>query len=169
MSQRGGALPYLGEAMASGQYKKTGKRATKRRNVTVDTRNIKDGEVRIGPKGERNVFDKKTGRWYRATKRRPLTLKSKKTTSGTVTSAKPKKRPENLGLGGGTSDKKSEAKDTSRRPTYNPGGKQTKGRTVRGKPRGVRKFRLTSPFTRSVGSRVNPGKRGSRRDKMQRR
>lgn len=155
--------------MSSIQYKKTGKRATKRKDVKKDTRDLRDGEVRIGPNGERNVYDKKTKRWYRATKRRPLTYKSKKTASGTSTSAKPKKRPENLGLGGGTSNKKPEAKDTSRRPTYNPGGKQAKGRTVRGKPRGVRKFRLTSPFTREVGSRVNPGKRGSRRDKMQRR
>lgn len=74
--------------MSSIQYKKTKKRATKRKNVKVDTRDIRDGEVRIGPKGERNVFDKKTGRWYRATKRRPLTYKSKKTASGTTSVTK---------------------------------------------------------------------------------
>ena len=74
--------------MSSIQYKKTSKRATKRKNVKVDTRDIRDGEVRIGPKGQRNVYDKKTGRWYRATKRRPLTYKSKKTASGTTTVTK---------------------------------------------------------------------------------
>ena len=86
--------------MSSIRYKKTSKRATKRKNVKVDTRDIRDGEVRVGPKGERNVFDKKTGRWYRATRRPPTSI-SKKTTSGTVTSAKPKKRAKNLGLGEG--------------------------------------------------------------------
>ena len=74
--------------MASGRYKKTKKRATKRAGVKKDTRKLRDGEVREGPGGKLNVYDEETGRWYRAKKRDTAKKSDRKTTSGTVTSGK---------------------------------------------------------------------------------
>jgi len=74
--------------VASGRYKKTEKRATKRSGVRKDERELRDGEVRRGPGGKLNVYDEETGRWYRAKKRDTAKKSDRKTTSGTVTSGK---------------------------------------------------------------------------------
>jgi hypothetical protein len=154
------------------RWRSTGKTAIKKKRhskVKEDDRKIRDGERRKGPNGKMNIYDAKTKRWIRANKSDKLSDGSKEknygkrsNTSGTVSSAKSvtKRLPRNVGLGGENSGKRVFPKD--RTYQYTPGRDQVK--KVRGRAQGPKKLQF-----KGIGSRVNKGTTGSRREKMQKR
>lgn len=136
------------------QYGASGKRGKKRstESLKADNAGIKDGTIRKG-KGGKTVrkYNAKTGRWE------VLRVIDKKgrTKQTSTTTAPSKSNPTSV-------------KDTSGKSTYNPGAKQTASRKpVRGQTRGNGKFRLKGISSKGIGSSVNRGTTGSRRERMQ--